>query len=48
LAISFGGYNVRVFAGLCRDEVSGAVLVDSSHEDQERFEPARVRPVRRP
>jgi len=40
---SFGGYNVRVYAGLYRNEVSGAVLVDSSHEDQERFEPASVR-----
>jgi pimeloyl-ACP methyl ester carboxylesterase len=40
---SFGGYDVRVFTGLYRDEVSGLVLVDSSHEDQERFEPASVR-----
>jgi pimeloyl-ACP methyl ester carboxylesterase len=39
---SFGGYNVRVYAGLYRNEVSGVVLVDSSHEDQERFEPASV------
>jgi len=40
---SFGGYNVRVYSGLYRNEVSGVVLVDSSHEDQERFEPASVR-----
>jgi pimeloyl-ACP methyl ester carboxylesterase len=40
---SFGGSNVRVYAGLYRNEVSGAVLVVSSHEDQERFEPASVR-----
>lgn len=35
---SFGGYNVRVYTGLYPNEVSGVVLVDSSHEDQERFE----------
>jgi pimeloyl-ACP methyl ester carboxylesterase len=40
---SFGGYNVRVYTGLYRNEVSGVVLVDSSHEAQERFEPASVR-----
>jgi pimeloyl-ACP methyl ester carboxylesterase len=40
---SFGGYNVRVYAGLYRSEVSGVVLVDSSHEDQERFQPVSVR-----
>jgi len=40
---SFGGYNVRVYAGLYRDEVAGVVLVDSSHEDQGRFEPASAR-----
>jgi pimeloyl-ACP methyl ester carboxylesterase len=40
---SFGGYNVRVFIGLYPDEVSGVVLVDSSHEDQDQFEPASVR-----
>jgi len=38
---SFGGYNVRVYTGLYRN--AGVVLVDSSHEDQERFEPASVR-----
>jgi pimeloyl-ACP methyl ester carboxylesterase len=40
---SFGGYNVRVYSGLYRDEVAGVVLVDSSHEDQARFEPASAR-----
>lgn len=40
---SFGGYNVRVYTGLYRSEVRGVVLVDSSHEDQEQFEPASVR-----
>lgn len=39
---SFGGYNVRVYTGLYRNDVSGLVLVDSSHEDQERYEPASV------
>lgn len=40
---SFGGYNIRVFAGLFRSEVSGMVLVDSSHEDQQRFMPASAK-----
>lgn len=31
---SIGGFNVRVFAGKYPDEVSGVVLVDSSHPDQ--------------
>jgi len=31
---SIGGLMVRVYAGQYRDEVSGMVLVDSSHEDQ--------------
>jgi hypothetical protein len=31
---SFGGYNVRVFNGLCRDEVAGIVLADATQEDQ--------------
>ena len=30
---SFGGYNVRLFAALHRDEVAGMVLVDATHED---------------
>jgi len=37
---SMGGYDVRVFTSLCRSEVAGMVLVDSSHPDQEnRFPP---------
>jgi pimeloyl-ACP methyl ester carboxylesterase len=40
---SFGGYNLRVYTDLYRNEVSGIVLVDSSHEDQEQFEPPSVR-----
>jgi len=36
---SFSGFNVRVFAGKYPSEVSGAVLVDSAHEDQYRYEP---------
>lgn len=32
---SMGGYNVRLFAGCYRSEVSGIVLVDSSHPDQQ-------------
>lgn len=40
---SFGGYNVRVYTKLYREEVAGVVLVDSSHEDQGRFEPASAR-----
>jgi pimeloyl-ACP methyl ester carboxylesterase len=31
---SFGGFNVRLFAYQYPDEVTGMVLVDSSHEDQ--------------
>jgi len=38
---SMGGYDVRLFASLYRSEVSGMVLVDASHPDQEnRFPPA--------
>jgi pimeloyl-ACP methyl ester carboxylesterase len=37
---STGGYNVRLYASLYRSEVSGMVLVDASHPDQEtRFPP---------
>ena len=36
---SFSGFNVRVFAGKYSSEVAGAVLVDSAHEDQYRYEP---------
>lgn len=40
---SFGGYNVRVYAGQYPDEVAGVVLVDSSHEDQKARMPAKFR-----
>lgn len=37
---SMGGYSVRLYASLYRNEVSGVVLVDASHPDQEnRFPP---------
>ncbi len=37
---SMGGFDVRLFASLYRDEVAGMVLIDSSHPDQEnRFPP---------
>jgi pimeloyl-ACP methyl ester carboxylesterase len=38
---SMGGYDVRLFASLYRNEVGGMVLVDASHPEQEkRFPPA--------
>jgi pimeloyl-ACP methyl ester carboxylesterase len=38
---SMGGFNVRLYANLYRNEVAGMVLVDSSHpEQQNRFPPA--------
>ena len=38
---SMGGYDVRLYASLYRNEVSGMVLVDADHPDQEnRFPPA--------
>jgi pimeloyl-ACP methyl ester carboxylesterase len=38
---SMGGYDVRVYASLYRNEVAGMVLVDPSHpEQQKRFPPA--------
>jgi pimeloyl-ACP methyl ester carboxylesterase len=36
---SFSGFNVRVFAGTYAKEVGGVVLLDSVHEDQQRYEP---------
>jgi pimeloyl-ACP methyl ester carboxylesterase len=45
---SFSGFNVRAFAGKYSREVAGAVLVDSAHEDQYRYEPrATLAPVNR-
>jgi pimeloyl-ACP methyl ester carboxylesterase len=38
---SMGGYDVRLYTSLHRDQVGGMVLVDASHPDQEnRFPPA--------
>jgi pimeloyl-ACP methyl ester carboxylesterase len=38
---SMGGYDVRLFASLYRNQVAGMVLVDASHpEQQKRFPPA--------
>jgi pimeloyl-ACP methyl ester carboxylesterase len=39
---SFGGYNVRVYAGKYPEEVAGLVLVDASHEDQSRLMPPSI------
>jgi pimeloyl-ACP methyl ester carboxylesterase len=45
---SFSGFNVRVFAGRYAAEVAGAILVDSAHEDQYRYEPrVTLAPVNR-
>jgi pimeloyl-ACP methyl ester carboxylesterase len=40
---SMGGYDVRLFAGLYRNEVAGMVLIDSSHPDQESRLPVELR-----
>src|SRR5579862_6318024 len=40
---SMGGFNVRLFASLYRDEVAGIVLVDSSHPDQQRRLPPEIK-----
>jgi pimeloyl-ACP methyl ester carboxylesterase len=40
---SMGGFNVRLFAGLYRNEVAGVVLVDSSHPDQENRLPPELK-----
>jgi pimeloyl-ACP methyl ester carboxylesterase len=39
VAHSFGGYNVRVYTSQYPAEVAGLVLVDTSHEDQEKMMP---------
>lgn len=39
---SMGGYDVRVFAGLYREDVAGVVLVDASHPDQEKRLPIEL------
>lgn len=40
---SMGGYDVRLYASLYRNEVAGMVLVDSSHPDQENRFPAELK-----
>lgn len=40
---SMGGYDVRLYASLYRNEVAGVVLVDSSHPDQDRRFPAALK-----
>jgi pimeloyl-ACP methyl ester carboxylesterase len=40
---SMGGYDVRLFVSLYRNEVAGMVLVDSSHPDQESRFPAEIK-----
>ena len=40
---SFGGYNIRVYAGQYPSEVAGMVLVDASHEDQQERMPPGLR-----
>jgi len=39
VAHSFGGYNVRVYTKDYPQDVAGMVLVDTSHEDQNKLEP---------
>ena len=40
---SMGGYDVRLYASLYRNEVAGMVLVDASHPDQEKRFPAELK-----
>jgi pimeloyl-ACP methyl ester carboxylesterase len=40
---SMGGYDVRLFASLYRNEVAGMVLVDASHPDQENRLPRELK-----
>jgi len=40
---SMGGYDVRLFASLYRNEVAGMVLVDASHPDQDKRFPAELK-----
>lgn len=40
---SMGGFDVRLFASLYRNEVAGMVLVDSSHPDQDSRFPAELK-----
>ena len=40
---SLGGYNVRLYASLYRNEVAGMVLVDASHPDQDNRFPLELK-----
>jgi pimeloyl-ACP methyl ester carboxylesterase len=40
---SMGGYDVRLYASLYRNEVAGMVLVDASHPDQEKRFPVELK-----
>lgn len=40
---SMGGYDVRVYTSLYRNEIAGMVLVDASHPDQENRFPAELK-----
>jgi pimeloyl-ACP methyl ester carboxylesterase len=40
---SMGGYNVRLYASLYRNDVAGMVLVDASHPDQENRFPQELK-----
>jgi pimeloyl-ACP methyl ester carboxylesterase len=40
---SMGGFNVRLYANLYRNEVAGMVLVDASHPDQENRFPSKLK-----
>jgi pimeloyl-ACP methyl ester carboxylesterase len=42
---SMGGYDVRIYTSLYRNEVAGVVLVDASHPDQEGRFPAALRDI---
>jgi pimeloyl-ACP methyl ester carboxylesterase len=44
---SMGGYNVRLYASLYRNEVAGMVLVDASHPEQENRFPAELKNMER-
>jgi len=43
VAHSFGGYNVRIYADKYPAEVTGLVLVDTSHEDQNQLMPPSLK-----
>jgi len=43
VAHSFGGYNVRVYTAQYPADVAGLVLVDTSHEDQDRLMPPTLK-----